>query len=132
MKKITEIFFLLNISGTVCEIDIDECENHNCQNGATCINGEGTYYCECQSGWEGPLCQFVSTFASIHSLICCKIQFQVTLSKLFCRFHLQDKNECLFSPCFNNAPCTDLVNDFRCECPPQFTGRYHSCQRRKL
>ncbi len=47
-------------AGRVCEVDVDECLAHNCRNGARCIDGEGSYLCECQPGWEGPLCQFVS------------------------------------------------------------------------
>ncbi len=47
-------------SGTVCEIDIDECENNMCRNGAACVDGQGEYFCECRAGYEGPLCQFVS------------------------------------------------------------------------
>ena len=48
------------VSGTVCEIDIDECENNRCRNGAACVDGQGEYFCECRAGYEGPLCQFVS------------------------------------------------------------------------
>ena len=47
-------------SGTVCEIDIDECDSNMCRNGAACVDGQGEYFCECRQGWEGPICQFVS------------------------------------------------------------------------
>ena len=37
--------------------DIDECVNHPCKNGATCINYAGSYRCECKPGYTGNNCQ---------------------------------------------------------------------------
>ena len=33
----------------------DECHDrsHNCHFSASCLNSDGSYFCECQSGWEG-------------------------------------------------------------------------------
>lgn len=41
-------------------------------------------------------------------------------------------NECESSPCFNGGTCTDLVNDFSCQCPENFMGKtclevYNAC-----
>ena len=37
--------------------DIQECEiEHDCQNGATCVDGIGTYTCDCATGYTGPSC----------------------------------------------------------------------------
>ena len=33
-----------------------------------------------------------------------------------------DIDECKSSPCYNNATCLDLVNDFECKCQPGFKG----------
>lgn len=33
--------------GKFCEIDVDECENNPCMNGATCINEAGSFRCLC-------------------------------------------------------------------------------------
>ena len=40
-----------------CFADIDECEPEPCQNGGTCSDGNGTYSCECTSGFNGTDCQ---------------------------------------------------------------------------
>ena len=32
-------------------------------------------------------------------------------------------NECLSSPCRNNATCNDNINAYTCQCLPGFTGR---------
>lgn len=39
---------------------------------------------------------------------------------IFFSFTLDD---CAEEPCLLGANCTDLVNDFRCDCPPGFTGK---------
>lgn len=33
-----------------------------------------------------------------------------------------DINECLSSPCSNNATCVDLINAYECQCPSGYTG----------
>ncbi len=38
-------------------IDIDDCAAHNCQNGATCVDGIATYTCACATGYTGSYCQ---------------------------------------------------------------------------
>ena len=37
--------------------DIDECRDDLCLNGATCNNFDGSYSCDCASGWTSPLCE---------------------------------------------------------------------------
>lgn len=40
---------------SVAQIDVDECENNQCQNGATCKDGVATYTCVCPEGFEGDM-----------------------------------------------------------------------------
>lgn len=35
----------------------DECSSNPCQNGAICIDKHLDFSCQCQSGWEGSLCE---------------------------------------------------------------------------
>ena len=37
-------------------------------------------------------------------------------------FHPADVNECLSSPCQNNATCHDGINELNCHCIPGYTG----------
>ena len=30
---------------------------HGCQNGATCVDGIGSYTCDCATGYEGDMCE---------------------------------------------------------------------------
>ena len=41
---------------TICE-DIDECLSSPCQNGGTCRNMDGDYYCSCNCNWVGKNCE---------------------------------------------------------------------------
>ena len=43
--------------GDRCDIDINECDDDPCFNGATCVNTPGNYTCECSDGYEGRHCE---------------------------------------------------------------------------
>lgn len=38
-------------------VDIDECVDEPCKNGATCLNLPGSYRCDCKSGFHGKNCE---------------------------------------------------------------------------
>ena len=37
-------------------LDVDECLTSPCKNGATCVNNDGGYQCQCSAGWTGDQC----------------------------------------------------------------------------
>lgn len=39
-------------------------------------------------------------------------------------------NECKLNPCLNDGVCTDLLNDYECDCVPGYTGK--NCGRGEL
>ncbi|GBP73354.1 Neurogenic locus Notch protein [Eumeta japonica] len=43
--------------GQNCEVNIDDCPGHKCQNGATCVDGLNKYTCECPPTFTGQLCE---------------------------------------------------------------------------
>jgi hypothetical protein len=50
--------------------DFDECGNNNpCVNGATCINVNGSFRCECLPGYIGPTCFEGEIFRHIRELL---------------------------------------------------------------
>lgn len=38
-------------------IDVDDCHNHTCQNGASCVDGVNDYLCTCVLGFTGQSCE---------------------------------------------------------------------------
>ena len=42
-------------NGSLCDEDIDECENRPCANGK-CKNTNDSFECECDDGYDGPPC----------------------------------------------------------------------------
>lgn len=39
--------------GTFCEVNVDDCQDHGCENGATCVDGVGNYTCLCPPNYAG-------------------------------------------------------------------------------
>lgn len=41
----------------VLPADIDECQENPCLNGARCMEGEGSFTCQCHAGYTGSVCE---------------------------------------------------------------------------
>ncbi|XP_030628115.1 protein eyes shut homolog [Chanos chanos] len=117
-------------SGRNCLVNINDCTQHWCQNGATCIDEIGGYSCLCRSGFTGAHCELGFDYCSEHR---CS-QFGTCLNQQHnytCRCTLGyegrycevETDECKSSPCANGATCVDSVASYRCQCAPGFEGR---------
>ena len=49
--------FYLNLIFYNFKINVDECENNECSNNSTCIDGINKYSCQCLPGFRGQFCQ---------------------------------------------------------------------------
>ena len=45
------------ISVLLCLEDIDDCVNHTCLNGGSCVDNINNYSCVCGTGFTGNYCQ---------------------------------------------------------------------------
>ncbi|KAM6916581.1 protein eyes shut homolog [Xenentodon cancila] len=117
-------------SGQSCLINVNNCIQHWCQNGATCVDEIDGYSCLCPSGYTGVYCEedidyCVSHRCSEHG-VCLDQQYNFT-----CRCMLgfegplceAEANECNSFPCSSGATCVDLISDYQCHCPLGFEGR---------
>lgn len=49
-------YLILN-RGETCDENVDDCVDHDCKNGAVCIDGQDEYSCHCKHGYHGDYCQ---------------------------------------------------------------------------
>lgn len=132
-------------TGKDCEIEINECQSHPCQNGGTCIDLVGHYICSCPPGTLGVLCEINEDDCAPHPRLrnappkclnngTCVDRvggYRCNCPPGFTGERCEgDINECLSQPCIpsNSLDCIQLPNDYQCVCKPGFTGR--RCQSR--
>ena len=117
--------------------DIDECGNHTCQNGGSCLDGVSNYSCNCLPGYTGSRCEtgrYFAEFGREASLLCVAKSICYSLCFRFFSgstisplkygnlFSPTDIDECVNHTCSNGGPCVDGVNNYSCNCKPGFTG----------
>ncbi|XP_044046181.1 adhesion G protein-coupled receptor E2 [Siniperca chuatsi] len=85
-------------------VDVDECQEtvEGCGEHAECFNTNGSFYCQCRSG-----------FTNIHG----KVNFTVVNGQC------QDFNECHNDSniCGHNAHCSNLIGNYSCTCNSGYT-----------
>ena len=54
-----------NYSCKICWLtDFDNCKDLPCQNGGTCVDGVGSYACNCEEGFLGNNCEYKGNFCN--------------------------------------------------------------------
>ncbi|KAK2140489.1 hypothetical protein LSH36_1340g00027 [Paralvinella palmiformis] len=99
-------------TGKTCGIETDECASSPCQKGGTCYDGINKFTCICTNGYEGDTCNTGDIW----------IAESVGVFKYFDPI-LSDIDECSPNPCLNGAYCSELVNDFECNCTNGYAGK---------
>jgi hypothetical protein len=116
-------------TGTLCDADIDECLNQNCNGNGTCLNLINAYACNCSAGFAGRDCEInINECASapcqnggsctdlINGYLCSCLAGYTGAN---CALEI---DECQSTPCKNGATCIDGLNRFSCQCAPGFTN----------
>ena len=118
--------------------DIDDCVNHTCANGGSCVDGINNYSCNCIAGYTGPRCQ-TGRLANSSPLLAKKLCFtrfdDVAFYAVFVEsasipahfFFYADIDDCVNRTCDNGGSCVDGVNTYLCNCVAGYTGAH--CER---
>ncbi|KAG9339044.1 hypothetical protein JZ751_024239 [Albula glossodonta] len=107
-----------NWGGQLCNKDLNYCGTHQpCLNGGTCSNtGPDKYQCSCPEGYSGPNMPASLTPAPME-------EAALRPAKGLSASVPPDVDDCDPNPCSHAGTCQDLVNGFKCSCPPQWTGK---------
>ena len=128
----TRLFFQsTGFSGDRCEVNDDDCGHNLCQNGATCLDGVGSYECQCLPEFTGRFCSEDVDECAVYQGIC---QNGATCANTHDGYQCicvngyegnnceKDKDDCATQPCLYGGTCHDRVANYYCECPPGRTG----------
>jgi hypothetical protein len=120
-----------------CLTSINECTNHKCLHGATCVNGVGSYTCKCADGFFGTYCEGASNSQcpagmigrSCDVRVCDYVRCQNggTCASGICNCpsgfigpNCEESLVCNKRPCSNDGTCVEV--HYRCECLPGYEG----------
>uniref|UniRef100_A0A183ISW5 EGF-like domain-containing protein n=1 Tax=Soboliphyme baturini TaxID=241478 RepID=A0A183ISW5_9BILA len=115
----------------VCLAKCDACVLNPCENNGRCVPlPRRNFKCVCVPGFHGDTCHDVVDACYGDPCLngaTCKIlekgRFSCYCIKGFegdrCETNIDD---CIGNQCQNNATCLDLINDYKCTCPPGYTG----------
>uniref|UniRef100_A0A8C1WN15 Notch receptor 3 n=1 Tax=Cyprinus carpio TaxID=7962 RepID=A0A8C1WN15_CYPCA len=115
-------------TGTMCQIDVDECASTPCQNGAKCIDRPNGYECRCAEGFEGRLCESNIDNCKpdpCHHGTCVDgiASYTCNCDPGYTGYRCENQlNECHSNPCQNGGKCVDLVNKYICQCQHGTSG----------
>ena len=103
---------LLGSTGTLCEINFDDCYSNPCQGQATCVDGLQAFTCICPPWSTGETCStLIGDCPPGYYGDECQYPYFIETSY------------CSPNPCKNGASCSSGRDTFTCSCPVGFTGQ---------
>ena len=104
-------------------VDLDDCVNHNCSNGASCVDGINGYSCNCSVGFSGEHCENSKySTKKIDMASSRQLSTSIITFALFLLNYSVDLDDCVNHNCSNGASCIDGINSYSCNCSVGFTG----------
>uniref|UniRef100_A0A669DUN9 Slit homolog 1 protein n=1 Tax=Oreochromis niloticus TaxID=8128 RepID=A0A669DUN9_ORENI len=122
----------LGFEGPTCETNIDDCDDNDCENGATCIDGVNNYTCFCPPYYTGEMCEEMEDVCAPGRSPCQHESTCLITSsgpKCVCSPGYVgddcsvDYNDCEEHRCQNGAQCVDELSGYSCICPEGYSGQ---------
>ncbi|KAK9712540.1 Laminin G domain [Popillia japonica] len=122
--------------GNVCSIDINECDVWKpCKNGGRCEDRTNDYVCHCEgTGFDGRNCERDIDECEAQPNRCGKGKcenipgsYKCVCENKKCGPYCNLDDPCAMKPCAQESECisscTDSIPDYKCLCPPEWTGK---------
>uniref|UniRef100_A0A671QBF0 Neurogenic locus notch homolog protein 1 n=1 Tax=Sinocyclocheilus anshuiensis TaxID=1608454 RepID=A0A671QBF0_9TELE len=125
---LTFLYVLLFLTGSMCNINIDDCALNPCHNGGTCIDGVNSFTCLCPEGFRDATCLSKHDECSSNPCIHGNCLDQINSYRCMCEAGWTGRNcdininECLSNPCVNGGTCKDMTSGYVCTCRAGFSG----------
>uniref|UniRef100_A0A8C7WP38 Protein eyes shut homolog n=1 Tax=Oryzias sinensis TaxID=183150 RepID=A0A8C7WP38_9TELE len=115
--------FSLPFPGTMCEIEINECDSSPCQHNGTCYDLVGDYECQCPAGFQGKNCEVDIDACGLPTSTCSPKTQCLDLPKAFeYSCHVPCPQD--FQPCANGGHCVlNNASSYTCICTRGWTGQ---------
>ncbi|XP_076802941.1 uncharacterized protein LOC143446947 isoform X3 [Clavelina lepadiformis] len=119
-----------DVYGYSCQTGSTLCASVSCNNGGTCITvSGGGARCHCADNFTGTMCEISCSLSCLNGGNCERTsQGQMCVCLPGYYGMLCENGVCSPNPCLNGATCEyttqgfDVVSNYRCNCPPGFTG----------
>lgn len=131
-KKSCVCICKIGFSGEKCEKNIDNCASNQCQNNGKCFDLVGSYQCICPLGFSGPFCERKIENCELNPCKNGRCEMQGRQLTCICdrgysgEFCEKFIDRCDPNPCKNKGKCHNLIDDYYCECPPEY-GETKNC-----
>ena len=113
-------------------LDIDECLSNPCNPNASCSDNQGSYDCQCNSGYSGNgfTCTGKQVYIEDKGINISTKMDILNKNDVFCL----DIDECSQNTnnCSTNATCSNKPGSFDCQCNDGFSGDGISCSSKTI